>query len=252
MEKEEKLYKNTYTKEKNKSIFRYKWIYENFLKNVKNKKILEIGIHADVKKAWSLKGVGNSASLSACFAYGVRSALNLPLEPKEIFEDVQIAEAAAHGAPSGIDATAVTYGGALNFKKNFLGEPSIEKVEISISKEYSFVLIDTFAKDKERSSTKSMIEKFAVENSVEGAPSELTQEQRDGINLEYIPIYQKAIEALRNSDADLLAEAMDENHAILQKSGVSSPSIELAIEIAKKNGAGGAKLTAAEIGRAHV
>ena len=44
MKREELLYKNTYKKKVNKSIFRYKWIYDNFLENTTNKKVLEIGI----------------------------------------------------------------------------------------------------------------------------------------------------------------------------------------------------------------
>jgi len=44
MQKEEVLMKDIYKKKVTKNIFRYKWIYENFLNGVHGKKILEIGI----------------------------------------------------------------------------------------------------------------------------------------------------------------------------------------------------------------
>jgi len=44
MQKENILMENIYTKKVTKNIYRYQWIYENFLKNTENKKILEIGM----------------------------------------------------------------------------------------------------------------------------------------------------------------------------------------------------------------
>jgi len=44
MKKEEKLMKDIYSKKVTKNIFRYKWIYENFLKNEVKKNILEISV----------------------------------------------------------------------------------------------------------------------------------------------------------------------------------------------------------------
>jgi len=44
MEKENILMSNMYKRKKTKKIYRYKWVYENFFKNTKNKKILEIGM----------------------------------------------------------------------------------------------------------------------------------------------------------------------------------------------------------------
>jgi len=44
MKEEEVLMRDIYTKKVTKNVFRYKWIYENFLKGVRGQKILEIGI----------------------------------------------------------------------------------------------------------------------------------------------------------------------------------------------------------------
>lgn len=197
-------------------------------------------IIANVKKVWELKGVGNSASLSACFSHGIRQALNLSLDKKEIIKDVQIAEAAAHGTPSGIDASAVVYGGILKFRKGI----EIENLEFSIPSNFSFLIIDTYKKDAERSNTKEMIVRFAKTNSIDKPPNELSQEQKDEINSKYLKIYKSALDALKRADAQSLADAMNKNHELI-KEAASSPSIELAIKIALENGAIGAKLTGA-------
>jgi len=207
--------------------------------------ISKMKINAKVLSAWNLKGVGNSASLSACFAYGIRKALKLKTDLKDIFWDVHIAETAAHGSPSGIDAAAVCFGGVLEYKKNFEGSADISKIKFKIGKEFSFALIDTYSKDREHSNTKEMIEKFAKANSIRSKPQEISKKQRNGISSPYVKIFERAQEALNSADMNLLSDCMNKNHSLLKKSNVSSKSIELALSTALKNGALGAKMTAA-------
>lgn len=207
--------------------------------------IRNMRVCAKVERAWETKGVGNSASLSACFAYGVRKAIGAPLGAKDLFEDVQIAEAAAHKIPSGIDSAAACYGGVLEYRRIFDSRPSIKKTKAAVPKGESFLLIDTCKKGAVRANTKDMIRKFARTNYVRGAPQDLGLEVRERICYEYEEIFYRAQHALKNSDSHELAQAMNENHALLRKSGVSSKSIELAIKTAMTQGAMGAKITGA-------
>ncbi|MFH0927589.1 MAG: hypothetical protein V1822_03350 [Candidatus Micrarchaeota archaeon] len=225
--------------------------------------ICEMEIKARVKKAWGLKGVGNSASLAACFSLCAREALGLPSGIGGIFDDVQVGEAAAHGKPSGIDASAVCYGGVLEFRKKFAGvrldggragnkgagnkfeRPDVKKMDFEVGDGHSFLLIDTLKKDGARSSTKEMIGKFAAANGVGKAPAEMEKGERGKICEDYLDIYKAAARAIKNSDAHAIAQCMNENHALLKKFGVSSQSIELAVKTSVKAGAAGAKMTAA-------
>jgi len=218
-------------------------LYTHYLKTYRG--LREMRICATVKKAWSLKGVGNSASLSACFAYGTRKALGLGTSAKDIFEDTQIAESAAHGTPSGIDAAAVCYGGVLAYEKRFARKPSIKKLGFCAPEDFSFLLIDTYSKDKKRSNTRKMIEKFAQSHAINRPAHELRQEEREKIIAPYMSIYKRAKRALERANAPEIARCMNENHALLRDSKVSSKSIENAIGISLNNGAVGAKMTAA-------
>jgi mevalonate kinase len=217
-------------------------IYEHY--NKQDTKIRELNISVRVKKAWELKGVGNSASLSACFSYALRKCIGLPCKTQDIFEDVDIGERVAHGSPSGIDAGAVCFGNAIEFRKNFRTKPSIKNIVFGIDDEYTFFLVDTYKKDKRRSNTKTMIETFAKANNISRLPNEMSLAQRLETYQQYLPIFEMAKSALKEGDIKKLANAMNKNHELLEKSNICSPSIQEVIYICKTNGAIGAKVSA--------
>ncbi len=217
-------------------------IYEQY--NKQYTKIRELYISVKVKKAWELKGVGNSASLSACFSYALRKSIGLPCKAQNIFEDVDIAEKVAHKTPSGIDASAVCFGNAIEFKKNFVTRPAIKNISFEIDDAYTFFLVDTYKKDKQRSNTKNMIETFAKANNISKLPDEMSLEQRLEIYDQYLPIFEMAKSALKECDMKKLANAMNKNHELLEKSNICSPSIYEVIRLCKTNGVLGAKVSA--------
>lgn len=186
-------------------------------------------IKAKVKKCWKIKGVGNSTSLSGAFAIALRKIAGAKLNAVEIFEDCMVADTAAHGNPSGIDATAVAYGKIFKYKKG-QGASPIKNAKFGGC---CFLIINTACKDGERSSTKDMIEIFT---------SKYTEEKA----VRYRVLLAKIYSSLEKGDMEELGECMQKNHAMLKEGGVSSQKIEMAIGVLmRQKGCLGAKLSGA-------
>lgn len=234
-------------------------VYLHLLKKIPA--LAKYKVKAKVKKCWPLKGVGNSASLSGAFAYAIRAlmqkedlkyakgglGINEP-NKKILFEDVQIAENAAHGKgrASGIDAGAIVHGKIILYEKTFDEKmPKIIPVDINMPKRYCFLLIDTSGGCNEKAATAMQIEKFAKSKKIEKKPAEMAQNERKDICKEYEKIGKEALDALKSGDAQKLGECMKKNHEMLRESDVSCPLIEKAGQICNDKGALGAKLTGA-------
>ncbi|MFH1306090.1 MAG: hypothetical protein ABIH83_00330 [Candidatus Micrarchaeota archaeon] len=203
-------------------------------------------INADAKKCWPMKGVGNSASLSGAFACGVRKELGKEMSENIIFEYCMAGDEAAHGKPSGIDATAVSRGGMLEFKKKFDGsKPEIKKLDIKLGGGHSFLLVNTLKKGRERANTVMQIEKFAKNYNIKKKPEEMNEGERKEICGEYEKILENARKAFESGDMEKLGKCMNNNHKLLVKGGVSSKDIEKVVEIALNAGCLGAKLSGA-------
>lgn len=199
-------------------------------------------IEARVLDCWPLKGVGNSASLSAAFDAAVRKMRWGRAAKTDVFEDARAADDAAHGRASGVDAAAVSFGGVIEFQKMFGGAARIAPLRWAADPSHRFLLIDTSARSGSKATTKEQVETFARSYRVSGDP---TPTERGRIARDYRPIHQAAVSALGRADARGISEAMEDNHALLKKHGVSSKSIEAAVRDARRCGALGAKLTGA-------
>ena len=207
-------------------------------------------IHAQVKCAWPLKGVGNSSSLGAALGAGLRTmAGEKKIIPAEAFDDAQTADEVAHGGgmPSGIDAAAAAYGGVLEFKKNFQKPlaPKIEPLKLAPMRGVGFILVDTYAADGRRGSTTEQISAFAAASNITKNPDEMGEEERDAVSAPYESLYLHARQALEKGEWGTVGHLMDENHQMVSDKGVSSPGIEKAAAICKSFGALGAKLSGA-------
>ncbi len=211
--------------------------------------LCKLRIRSRVKKAWPLKGVGNSASLGAALGAGLRSlGGEKHPAPSSIFEDAQTADEVAHGGrPSGIDAAAAAYGGVLEFKKDFSNpfKPKITPVKIASMRDVRFLLIDTLGPGEKHGSTGELVARFAKNNGITKKPAELDEKERERAYEPYHPLFMHALLALREGDWAALGLLMDQNHRLLQGSGVSSAGIEKAIAICKSFGALGAKMSGA-------
>lgn len=211
-------------------------------------KLAGMRIRATAKAAWPLKGVGNSASLCAALAAGLAKAAGEDADENDYFEIAQESDRVAHGgSPSGIDAAAVSRGGAVTLRKKFSTPPEFEfsKADFFVPDGWEFLLIDTYRKGAPRANTAEQIGKFALASGMKIPPGEASQKEREMVTDEYDALAETAMRALKNGDMEMVGRAMNENHAMLRERGVSCEGLEKAVSVALLNGATGAKLTGA-------
>jgi mevalonate kinase len=178
-----------------------------------------------------LSGLGASAASSVAIARAIAEELGMNVPDKRINEVAYEAEKAYAGNPSGIDNTAATYGGLIWFQKNLTGGANtIER--ISIKKPVEIVIGST----GKVANTKAMVTGVA--------------ERKRNNPQKYDPLFKQAEElayagrkALEAYDLKKMGELMNENHRLLQDIEVSSRELDLLVDIARKQGAYGAKLT---------
>ena len=176
-------------------------------------------------------GLGASAASSVAIARAISEELLLNLSNEKINQIAYEAEKAYAGNPSGIDNTAATYGGLMWFKKNPAGGPDIvEKLHVRRPIE---IVIGSTGKV---ANTKAMVE--GVADRKKKNPDKYNQIFKQAENLAVA-----GRKALENYDLKKVGELMNENHRILQEIGVSSKELDLLVEMARKQGAFGSKLT---------
>jgi mevalonate kinase len=176
-------------------------------------------------------GLGASAASSVAIARAISEEFGLKLPDERINEVSYEAEKAYAGNPSGIDNTAATYGGLMWFRKNLKGGPDI--VEKLAMKKPVEIIIGSTGKV---ANTKAMVEGVA--------------ERKKKHPAKYNPLFKRAEEiaaegrkALEAGDLKKVGELMNENHTLLQGIEVSSKELDMLVDIARKQGAWGAKLT---------
>ena len=176
-------------------------------------------------------GLGASAASSVAIARAIAEELGINVPDKRINEVAYEAEKAYAGNPSGIDNTAATFGGLMWFQKNMTGGASIIE-RISIKKPVEIVIGST----GKVANTKAMVEGVA--------------KRKRANPQKYDPLFKQAEElayagrkALEAYDLKKMGELMNENHRLLQDIEVSSRELDLLVNIARKQGAYGAKLT---------
>jgi len=176
-------------------------------------------------------GLGASAASSVAIARAINEELELNLSNEQINAIAYEGEKAYAGNPSGIDNTAATYGGLMWFKKNPTKDPDlVEKIRIPRPTE---IVIGSTGKT---ANTKLM---------VEGVAERKKQDPK-----KYDPLFKQAEnlatagrKALETGDLKKVGDLMNENHRILQEIGVSCKELDLLVDMARKQGALGAKLT---------
>lgn len=176
-------------------------------------------------------GLGASAASSVAIARAISEELNLNLSNEKINAVAYEGEKAYAGNPSGIDNTAATYGGLMWFKKNPQGGQDIVE-RLKVRKPVEIVIGST----GKVANTKAMVEGVAERK--KATPSKYDPLFKQAENLAFAG--RKALEA---GDLKKVGDLMDENHLILQEIGVSSKELDLLVDMARKQGALGAKLT---------
>ena len=176
-------------------------------------------------------GLGASAASSVAIARAISQERGLNLSNEKINAVAYEGEKAYAGNPSGIDNTAATYGGFMWFKKNPAGgQDLVEKIKVKRPIE---IVIGSTGKV---ANTKAMVEGVA--------------ERKKSNSSKYDPLFKQAESlaiagraALQSGDLKKVGDLMNENHRILQEIGVSSKELNLLVDIARNQGAFGAKLT---------
>jgi mevalonate kinase len=190
------------------------------------KKAYRVTLGGDLLAA---SGVGASAASCAAIARAFSEELGLKYTDDKVNEVAYEGEKAYHGTPSGIDNTAATYGGLIWYKR----EGSSQLMErMKLKKPVEIVMGNT-----------GLVADTKV---VVGAVKERKEKEPEKYGLIFQEAEKLVHDARRQLEAFHLEEVgyyMDENHALLQQIGVSCPQLDLLVDLARNNGALGAKLT---------
>jgi mevalonate kinase len=191
---------------------------------------LKIILSGDLKAA---SGVGASAASCAAIARALSHQFNLGLSEEKINEIAYEGEKGYHGTPSGIDNTAATYGGLIWFKK---GEPNIME-RLKLKEPVEIVMGNTGVV----ANTKAAV--AGVRERKEKEPKKYEKIFNEAKNLAL-----EARKALESNDFKAVGQHMNKNHELLQGIEVSSKDLDFLVELARKNGALGAKMTGGGLG----
>jgi mevalonate kinase len=176
-------------------------------------------------------GLGASAASSVAIARAIAEEIGMNLSDDRINGVAYEAEKAYAGNPSGIDNTAATYGGLLWFKKNMTGGANtIER--ISIQKPVEIIIGSTGIV----ANTKAMV--AGVAERKKNNPEKYNKLFRQAEELAFT-----AKKALQEFNLRKVGELMNENHRLLQEIEVSCEELDYLVDLAREQGALGAKLT---------
>ncbi|MBW7944740.1 mevalonate kinase [Patescibacteria group bacterium] len=178
-------------------------------------------------------GMGSSASMAAAAFRALAQYTQTELTNEQFFDLVQTSEREFHGNPSGVDASAVIYGGAMVFQKD---DASFERQMIGIDPSAfpSFLLIQS---GRPKESTKEMVA-FVAERAEEDQTKEILEK--------IAKVTLSMIAAVKERNHDQLLLLVDKNELLLEQLDVVSKQTQRLIrEIqglggsAKISGAGG-------------
>jgi len=176
-------------------------------------------------------GIGASAASSVAIARAIAEEFEMDLSDEKINEIAYEAEKAYAGTPSGIDNTAATYGGLIWFKRNLSGGPdTIEK--LSIREPVEIIIGDTGIV----ADTKEMVAGVA-------ARKKRNPEKYNPLFKQAEDLAFTARKALEEFDLRKVGKLMNENHRLLQEIEVSCKELDYLVNLAREQGAFGAKLT---------
>ena len=174
-------------------------------------------------------GVGASAASCAAIARAFSDELGLNYSDGKVNEVAYEGEKGYHGTPSGIDNTAATFGGLIWYKRegpSQLMEHMKLKKPVEIVMGNTGIVADTkvvVAGVKERKEKEP--EKYASIFKIAERLAHDARRQLEAFHLEEVGVY------------------MDQNHDLLQQIEVSSRELDTLVDLARNNGAFGAKMT---------
>ena len=176
-------------------------------------------------------GLGGSAALAVSVIRALDSHFALGLDDHRINDFAFDCERAAHGTPSGVDNTVATYGTPVLFRgPGEGGEPSFD--EVSLSRPLPLVIGLT----GRESLTARTVARVAQAWRSNKARYETVFDQIDALT-------RAGADAARDGAFDELGELMNLCQGFLNALQVSTKEIEELVEVSRRHGAVGAKLT---------
>ena len=194
------------------------------------KKGVKITLTGDL---YAASGIGASAASCVAIARALSAYYNLNLSNEEINAIAYEGEKGYHGTPSGIDNTASTFGGLIWFQKG--DTPVMEKIAIPNPVE---IVMGNTGKVADTAAAVAGVRKRRESN-----PEKYQEIFNRAENIAFL-----AKRALEDDDYKELGKLMNENHKLLQQIEVSSRELDFLVEVARSNGAFGAKLTGGGLG----
>lgn len=173
-------------------------------------------------------GLGSSASTTVAIISAIARSRQIRLTRRQIFKLAFGPENYLHGKPSGVDQATCIYGGLIQFNRPF----NVKTVRPK--KEPVILVCDTGIHHATRTLVGGVVRKSEKERSRFHEYIAKVREISTGVAT-----------ALRTGDDEYLGTLMYQNHELLRKIGVSHPKLDHLVEVARREGALGAKLTGA-------
>ena len=173
-------------------------------------------------------GLGGSAAIAVAIVRALDRHYRIGLSDEDVNQLAYESEKIAHGNPSGLDNTLACYAKPLVFRP---GDPPLVE-PLNICKPIPAVIGIT---GREGLTAKTV-----------GRVREAWRQDKklyERIFDEIDTLVLSAVKAIQDEDIKVLGELMNVNHGMLNALQVSTPELEQLVEIARKNGALGAKLT---------
>ena len=175
--------------------------------------------------------VGSGLGSSAALTIAILRALNDYLKLHLTLDDIRLlsfeCEKIFHGNPSGIDNTVIAYEKPIFFNAG-------ESESIDIKKEMSLIIANSGPRPETKKIVDEIKEKYYDD-----------EVKYNHIFYEIDKITKKARTAIEKGFIKELGKLMTKNHEFLHQLGVSTSKLDLLCEVAKQNGAYGAKLSGA-------
>lgn len=189
-------------------------------------------LHIKIESSIPLgRGLGSSAAVAVALVRSLFSFFREELSQKVLFNLVHIAEAYAHGNPSGIDMAVVSSEHPIWFRREK------ELVYIKATKPLYLVVGDTGRIGNTRTAVENVRQRYLLDKEM----------VNDSLNkIEKIACDARA--ALLEGDIKLLGNLLDANQQQLKALGVSDDGLDSLIDKARELGALGAKLTGGGLG----
>ena len=176
------------------------------------------------------KGLGSSAAIAVAIVRAFDKALGLGLDDERINAVAFESEKLAHGTPSGVDNTLSTFAKPMLFRND--GALHIDSLDIGLSPPLVIAWGDETGRTSEQvAGVRERHERFPGQ--FDALFDEMDRLSRQGAQL---------LQAARWEE---LGALMNICHGLLNAIGVSTPSLERMVSLARQSGAVGAKLTGA-------